>query len=252
MRTRAHLGLIVLMVSIFACEVLAEQALPTPGNAPTAAMKNCQSLYAAGVRLSGTYWINPTGRQAVTAWCDMETNGGGWTLLYNSVAGVYGAEFWYIPYAERLMRRGRPDINAFFYDGSFYQSGMLYMDVVEDLRGKIVVAFEASVVGFNVTTMRFIQPRLISGSNAIFEQQFSAGWSSVDFDGDDYAGQCSTQFGRVTQHYGNCYYYNLGAGESNDANTGPYVWSSVGVSLGLMSDGSTVTPVRRISRFVKW
>jgi len=44
--------------------------------------KSCLALKKNNTT-SGTYWINPTGTQAFLAYCDMEIDGGGWTLIWS-------------------------------------------------------------------------------------------------------------------------------------------------------------------------
>jgi hypothetical protein len=241
------------LLSFCALPALAQNA--TPGATPATARENCQALQSAGVALSGTYWIQPSGTMPRTAYCDMETQGGGWTLIYNSVLGVNTTEFWNISHWERLGRRGYPRLESLFYDGGLYPYGRMYMDVIEDLRGKSVVALLADVSGIDIYSMRFTAPRYLSGDPSIYRDQFVSGWAAPDFDGDVWDSNCAVAYGYVTQHYSSCWSYNLGVdGDSPiyDGGVGPHVFSDVARSMGMATDGSRYTRVRRISRFVKW
>ncbi|RKH63172.1 fibrinogen-like YCDxxxxGGGW domain-containing protein [Corallococcus aberystwythensis] len=237
---------------------------PWYGETPDLALRSCQHLYAMGVRRSGVYFLKPDGTQALTTYCDMETQGGGWAMVYNSVLGTNTTDFWNIPYADRLGRRGRASLDSNFYDGSLYTyrktefvDSVRYMDVVEDLRGKTVILFTARIDGFNTSTMRFQGPQQIGdGSSAVYSRQFASGWASPDYDGDATpVVQCSANYANVTQHYDGCWVYNLGADAElpvEDGRVGPHLNSSVAVERGLVTDGTVHTRVRRITRFVRW
>jgi hypothetical protein len=58
-------------------------------------LDSCLSYYNAGYRASGTYRIDPDGaalQVAFDAICDMETAGGGWTVVVNNVADAIEPE----------------------------------------------------------------------------------------------------------------------------------------------------------------
>lgn len=238
-----------------------------PGGSPGTAGVSCQALLDSGVTLSGVYWVinpNPADSSQVglpmRIYCDQDVNGGGWALVYNSVLGAATLDFWNIRYAQRLGRRGRPSLDSNYYDGSLYQTAAVtYMDVIEDLQGKTVIAFAARAAGINNMNMKFGNPVLVSGNSDLFSNQFASGWSAPDFDGDvDSSSNCATLFNNVTQHYGFCWNYNLGSdadisgGDTTDQRLGPHVNNAVLANLGTTGDGSSYGRVRAIRRYVKW
>jgi hypothetical protein len=235
-----------------------------PGGSPATAGASCAALKTLGATLSGTYYVkNPTSADAgmvnatVLVYCDQVSEGGGWALVYNSVIGTNSSDFWSIPYAARFVRRGRPSLDSNFYDGSLYQTAATtYLDVVEDLHGKVATEFIAKTDGINNTTMRFNAPMLMSGFQAGYDSQFAAGWAAPDYDGDTYAaGNCSASYINVTQHYSGCWTSNLGSDADEpvlDGGAGPHAHTSLLTALALAGDGSSYSRVRRISRFVRW
>ena len=174
---------------------------------------SCGQLRDALGSASGVYWLrNDMLQPPFQAYCEQVVEGGGWALLYNSVLRLDGTTtaFWNISYADRFATIGVPSTSDNYYAGDMYRRGTSFLDMITDLGGKDVVAMRADSLGIVPETMAFIAPVLISGSLRVFQQHFAAGWSSPDFDGDQYASSnCATSFNNVTQHYGDCWYYNL-------------------------------------------
>jgi hypothetical protein len=232
---------------------------PAAGSSPQSAATTCAALRSSDPSLpSGAYWLDPDGAGGAAplqGWCEMVLAGGGWRMLLNSTLGTDTLSFWRIPYADRLGRKGVASPATNFYDGSLYSEGTAVLDVVEDLAGKQVILLEATYAGFVTSSMTFTSPVRVSGSPMVFDQHVAGGWSSVDYDGDAAAGSnCATSFAGVTQHYRDCFVYQLGAdGEVpyEDGGVGPHLQSAFAITAGLVSDGSGYTRVRRITRFVR-
>jgi hypothetical protein len=222
---------------------------------------NCLELLAELGPISEVYWVKAPGGSSppFEVFCDQQTNGGGWALLFNSVrtAGQTTA-FWQIPYAARLDRQGTRSPTDNFYDGTLYLIGTSYMDVLVDLPGKLSVGAVMSATGIAPATMRFTQPALTVGNADIYNNQFASGWASADFDGDANAAvNCSTSFSNVSQHYSACWSYNLGSDADApvlDGGVGPHANNALLTALGLelQPAGGQYSQVQRIARFVRW
>jgi hypothetical protein len=53
-----------------------------PGSEPECPMASCQAIHLADpLAPTGTYWLEPGGVSPIPVWCDMDTDGGGWTLV---------------------------------------------------------------------------------------------------------------------------------------------------------------------------
>lgn len=233
----------------------------TLGTADAPAL-SCLQLRDVLGPISGVYWLhNDASQPAFQAYCEQIVEGGGWALLYNSVLRLDGTTtaIWNISYADRFGTIGQPSISDNYYAGNMYRRGTSFLDMIADLGGKDAVAMRADSQGLNPDTMAFMAPALVSGSQRVFQQQFAAGWSSPDFDGDRYTlDNCATLFNNVTQHYGDCWYYNLGSdadAPTLDGGVGPHVNNAILVELGLSlqtTDAGTYSRVTRISRYVRW
>jgi Fibrinogen beta and gamma chains, C-terminal globular domain len=219
---------------------------------------SCLVLLTAIGPTSGVYWVTAPGMPPFEVYCDQQTNGGGWAMLFNSVrTNGQTTAFWQIPFAARLDRKGTRAPSENFYDGALYRIGTSYMDVLVDVQGTLAVAAVMSASGIDTATMRFIQPALVVGNSSVFTNQFASGWGAPDFDGDTFNGSCSTTFSNVTQHYSSCWSYNLGSDADDpvlDGGVGPHANNAVLTDLGLAAqpNGGAYSQLSRIARFVRW
>ena len=51
--------------------------------------RDCQELFSAGFKKSGVYTVNPTNKASFEVFCDMKTDGGGWTVFHKRFNGAW-------------------------------------------------------------------------------------------------------------------------------------------------------------------
>ena len=193
---------------------------------------------------------------------------GGWAMVFNSVRREDGSTtaFWKIPYLQRLGTKGTAAPDQNYYQGSLYPIGRQYMDVIVDLKDTVKIAAVVDTTGIDPTTMKFQGVNERDGSNAeIVATHFKAGWSSFDRDHDlsmpRPEDNCAVLYSEVTQHYGNCWAYNLGSDADApllDGGVGSHVnngtLTELGLSLQQPADNGAhkYSQVKRIARFTRW
>lgn len=62
--------------------------------------KHCADLYTSGIHESGIYRISPQPSIWFPVWCDMETDGGGWTIVQRRMNGSDSFERKWAAYKE--------------------------------------------------------------------------------------------------------------------------------------------------------
>ncbi|MFO0586405.1 MAG: fibrinogen-like YCDxxxxGGGW domain-containing protein [Polyangiaceae bacterium] len=237
---------------------------------------------------SGVVTIQPAGAPApIDVYCDQVNMGGGWALVYSSVADPAQGQttkFWKIDKADSLKIKapgGDPTPTQNYYAGVLYNYGTEYRDDITDVNGYTAYGvLHTFANGINPSTMRFISPSKAADnmSDNIYRGVFNGGWSSWDFDGDDEAGQNdAAYFSNVSQHYAYTMYwgYNLGSDQDNavagmvppdftDGGIGPHVSNiaiteanaalTIAAKPTLALDGipGAASRVNRIARWARW
>uniref|UniRef100_A0A1X7T309 Fibrinogen C-terminal domain-containing protein n=1 Tax=Amphimedon queenslandica TaxID=400682 RepID=A0A1X7T309_AMPQE len=201
--------------TIMVCPDVRPQACPPPDN------RDCKSLFEDGNTTSGVYTVNPDGGTRFEVYCDMETDGGGWTVFqrrqdgsvdfyrywtdYENGFGNLTGEFWLgLSKIHRLTKEGsntlRVDLGDFDNDTAY-----------------------ANYSTFNVSdgsTEYILTAEGYSGTAGN-----SLGWhsgnrfSTRDNDNDNYGGGNCAQGHTGAWWYNSCHHSNLNGRYFNPATT---------------------------------
>ena len=104
-------------------------AITTPSPSPTVVFKTCRDVLSKGHRISGVYTVQPDSLPPFDVYCDMATDGGGWTVFqrrqdgsvnfyrnwknYTAGFGNLSGEFWLgLDYIHRLTSKTSSELRV--------------------------------------------------------------------------------------------------------------------------------------------
>ena len=171
---------------------------------------DCLDLLYKGYTQNGFYYIYPDGASFIKAFCDQETNGGGWTVFqqrfdgsvdffrdwnsYKEGFGDFGSEFWL----------GNDDIHKITL-----QDSQLLIEL-EDFNGETAHAFYDTfrVGSEGEKYVLHLGEFTGTGGDSMSSMHNGMKFSTKDQDNDDYSNSCAQTY-TGAWWYGSCHLANL-------------------------------------------
>ena len=181
--------------------------------------RDCQDAYSRGRRDSGVYTIRPS-KKAFKVYCDMSTDGGGWTVFQRRKDGSVN---FYRNWDEYV--NGFGNLNGEFWLGLKYINDITTLSS-STLRVDLPSGYYAKYSSFSVgnSASKYQLSAYGYSGNAGDSLSYHNGmkFSTPDQDNDNYGGNCAQAY-KGSFWYNACYYCNPN-GEYNSQ----LYWSSIG------------------------
>jgi len=171
--------------------------------------RDCAELFSAGFKESGVYTVNPTNKTSFEVYCDMKTDGGGWTVFHERFNGFVG---FYRDLDE--YKKGLGDVRGEYWLGN--EKIHQLTEIPSQLRVEINTTSSgnkyAKYSNFSVTNEATNYTLFVGFYSGDAYDRLTAhngfAFTSKDRDNDKNSGNCAVNY-RGAWWYNNCYSSHL-------------------------------------------
>ena len=183
--------------------------------------RDCQELFSAGFKESGVYTVNPTNKASFEVFCDMKTDGGGWTVFHKRFNGAWD---FYRGWEE--YKNGFGDIRGEFWLGNekIHQlteiPSQLRVEIKTKNGGNKYAKYSTFTVANEASNYTLLVWFYSGTATDKLTQHRGMAFTTKDRDNDENWGSCAVR-GKGAWWYKDCWHSNLNSnyGESS------YYWN---------------------------
>ncbi|KAL9972066.1 hypothetical protein ACROYT_G018305 [Oculina patagonica] len=185
--------------------------------------RDCAELFTAGFKQSGVYTVNPTNKTSFEVYCDMKTDGGGWTVFHKRFDGFVGFYRGWDEY-----KNGFGDVRGEYWLGN--EKIHQLTEIPSQLRVEINTTTSgnkyAKYMNFTITNEAsnytlFVGFYSGSATDQLTNPHNGMAFTTKDRDNDKWSKNCAINY-RGAWWYNQCYDSNLNA---NYGDSSYYRWN---------------------------
>ena len=185
------------------------------------AARDCEELFSAGFKESGAYTVNPMSKASFEVYCDMKTDGGGWTVFHRR---LNGARNFYRGWDE--YKNGFGDIRGEFWLGN--EKIHQLTEISSQLRVEITTKNDgdkyAKYSTFTVTNEASKYTLFVGSYSGTAKDELAyhngMAFTTKDRDNDEDSGNCAVAY-KGAWWYKSCWNSNL----NSNYGGGEYQWN---------------------------
>ena len=187
---------------------------------------DCKNAYQNGHTTNGVYTINPDNQTEFKVYCDMDTDGGGWTVIQRRFDGSVSfdrnwtecesgfgkktGEYWLgLSYIHRMTTSASQDLRV---DLENFEGGSAFACYTTFTVANAIDSYQLLVSGYSGT----------AGDSMSYNS--GARFTTNDRDNDDNSGNCAKQFKGPWWHSSNCFNANLNGKYNSNQYADGIVW----------------------------
>ena len=183
--------------------------------------RDCTELFAAGFKESGVYTVNPANKTSFEVYCDMTTDGGGWTVFHKRYNGFVG---FYRDWDE--YKNGFGDVRGEFWLGNekIHQlteiPSQLRVEINTTSSGNKYAKYDNFTVTNEASNYTLFVGFYSGDANDHLTYHNSMAFTTKDRDNDKSGGNCAKSH-KGAWWYNSCYNSNL----NSNYGDGDYYWN---------------------------